>query len=338
MERFNLLSDEYDLSQSIDSLGKSVEKENKNNVDIIYSLYPFSYEIPFKFNNIFEKQEDSFGNIIKDKYKDKNNNNNSSSPPIQIFLEDNDNSGSTFLKSTNIFKTKNIFNFFKDNAIPKLENINEKNDREERKKVSIGRKRNNCIRLNISHNKESDDNLVRKIKHILIDALLKFLNYHLKIDYINSVKTDFDKKEFLKMDQSQIVSSKADYNRYFLRKKIKDIFSHNISTKFKNYSPYHNINLINYLLNENNIYIKEKYRKIFNLTFLDCLEHFIGTKTIEELEGMVTFEQLYNTLLKSESPEYVKKLKYYLINFQKIIEIKKTRNRSKKSEKLKNNI
>lgn len=48
----------------------------------------------------------------------------------------------------------------------------------------------------------------------------------MKVDYIfaDSSETNNHQKEFLKMDQGQLVSSKADYNRFFLRKKVKDIF------------------------------------------------------------------------------------------------------------------
>lgn len=54
-------------------------------------------------------------------------------------------------------------------------NIEEKDKKENVNKVPIGRKRKNFLRTNASHNKESDDNLVRKIKQTILDLLLKFL-------------------------------------------------------------------------------------------------------------------------------------------------------------------
>ena len=34
---------------------------------------------------------------------------------------------------------------------------------------------------------------------------------------------------------------------------------------------------------------KDKFEKLFNLTFIECLEHFIGEKNIEELNGITLF-------------------------------------------------
>ena len=327
---------EDNLNISVDSFGEPFEKNNENEINNNYWLYPFSYEVPDPVGKVLEKQGDSSGDIIKEKYVDNNfNNNNNIEPQIQIIINNDENTGSSSLISKKNLKTKNIL---EDNNIPNFINIEEKDKKENVDKVPIGRKRKNCLRTNAFHNKESDDNLVRKIKHTIIDSLFKFLNKTLKVDYIfaDSIETCDHKKEFLKMEQGQIVSSKADYNRYFLRKKVKDIFSHKISTKFKKYSPFHNINLINYLLDEKRIQLKEKYTKIFNLTFLDCLEYFRGSKEIMELEGMVTFSQLCKTLVQNESPEYVKKFIEYLIYFEQIIDIKKTRKRKKKNEQLKN--
>jgi hypothetical protein len=35
-----------------------------------------------------------------------------------------------------------------------------------------------------------------------------------------------------------------------------------------------------------------------NLTFIDCLEHFIGNKTIIELDGMTLFNEVKNSILE----------------------------------------
>ena len=197
-------------------------------------------------------------------------------------------------------------------------------------KVALGRKRKDIIREVAVHNKFSDDNLVRKVKCTLIDILSSLINELLKNYYKNNIGKKENKKELLKMNQKQIISSKADYNRIFLFKTLKDIFSHKISTKYTKYSPEHNKNVINQVLNEKNRDIK--FENIFNLTFLDCLEHFRGTKYIKELEGMTNLIEYCNKF--ENEPDYICQFKYFVNNFEKIIFTKKLRNREKKYKSL----
>ena len=48
--------------------------------------------------------------------------------------------------------------------------------------------------------------------------------------------------------------------------------------------------LIKSLLNEKDEKKKNIFMKIFELTFLECLEHFRGTKYIKELNNMTKYE------------------------------------------------
>ena len=195
-------------------------------------------------------------------------------------------------------------------------------------KVTIGRKRKDVIRDIIGHDKFSDDNLIRKVKCTLIDILSSLINKLFKKYYNNNINEKENKKELLKMNQNQIISSKTDYNRNFINKTLKEIFSYRISTKYSKYSPEHNKNLINQVLEEKNRDIKIKFEIIFNLTFLDCLEHFRGTKYIKELEGMTNLVELCNKF--ENEPDYTCQFKYFVNNFENIIFTKKLRNREKK--------
>ena len=40
------------------------------------------------------------------------------------------------------------------------------------------------------------------------------------------------------------------------------------------------------------------FKNIFNLTFVDCLNHFRGSKIVEELEGMNNLEEFLKDLKK----------------------------------------
>ena len=71
------------------------------------------------------------------------------------------------------------------------------------------------------------------------------------------------------------------------------------------------------------------FSTLFNITFNQCLSHFIGKEFIEELEGMKCFEDIKDTL--GDDVEYINLVKYYLENFENIVKNKNPR-RPKKSK------
>ena len=217
------------------------------------------------------------------------------------------------------FKPKYLDDSFTGNNAIKNKNIKKINEEAEQTKniITLGRKRKNSKRFFVGHDKFSDDNLIRKIKCVIISQLSSFLNSLLKKIY----KFDFEiNKKFLKMNQNQIISSKADYNREFLKKSIKEIFSNKISTKYHKYSPYHNKNLVEQLLNEKDEKLKILFTKIFNLTFIECLEHFRGSKFIKELEGMVKMKEICQKFHNERN--YFNQFEYFVNNYENIIEVK----------------
>ena len=82
------------------------------------------------------------------------------------------------------------------------------------------------------------------------------------------------KKKLLTINKDQISNAKIEFNQNFLYKNLGDIFSDPISSKFTNYSSNHNELLIKSLKNEKDKNKQNFFNKIFNLTFLQCLEHF----------------------------------------------------------------
>ena len=74
------------------------------------------------------------------------------------------------------------------------------------------------------------------------------------------------------------------------------------------------------------------FQRLFNVSFIQCIEAFSGTKNYEELKGFVQFDDIKNEF--DEEPEYIDKLEYYLRNFENLIKERKRRNkRDKKEEK-----
>ena len=145
------------------------------------------------------------------------------------------------------------------------------------------------------------------------------------------------KKKILDINKQQVAITNIDYNQKFIKKTIGTILSDTISTRFTNYRPKHNEELIKRLKENENKNIREYFEKLFNLTFLDCVDHFIGNEKLEILEGMTLFEEMKddhaqlekrNIDLNDES--YLENLKYYFENYESILKAKKSRNRKTK--------
>ena len=125
------------------------------------------------------------------------------------------------------------------------------------------------------------------------------------------------------------------YNKSFSSKQISDIFSDKISGRYTNYPPYHNKRLIIQLLNEKDENKRIYFRKLFCLNFMDCLKHFRGEQHIDMLDGLTCFKDIQNEIINKydDGNDYYKTMKYYLDNFEKIINKKKARRSRKKVEK-----
>ena len=224
-------------------------------------------------------------------------------------------------------KYKNHKNYFKIEGI-------EKNSLKSGKKL-LGRKRN--IQLNIKsqinisengiskeeHNKFSDDNLRKKIKYLVLNSTMKYINIAIEKIYQGNIGNNIFKKKLLTINKDQISNAKIEFNQNFLYKNLGDIFSDPISSKFTNYSSNHNELLINSLKNEKDQNKQIFFNKIFNLTFLQCLEHFRGTVSLDILNGIVCFDKIKENY--ADETEYLNLLEYYINNYEKIIMRKKPR-------------
>jgi len=136
-------------------------------------------------------------------------------------------------------------------------------------------------------------------------------------------------KKILDINQQQKSDNKLETTKLFLNKRLIDIFSVDISPKYTSFLPAHNRLLISKLLNEEDIVKKEKFKKIFNLTFADCIQLFLGNNgKYAELKGFPVFDEIKEEL--NENDKFLGKLKNYLINFEEIIRNKKPRKRNKK--------
>ena len=171
-------------------------------------------------------------------------------------------------------------------------------------------------------------NILRKCKRFFLRSVFLFINNKI-IEYKNgNIGKRIVINQLQKLKKKQISNTKIEFNKELLNKKIKEIFSDEISPKYSNYHLDHNKHLIQSLINENDINPKNYFTKLFNLTFFQCLEHYRGSKNYEELNGMKLFnEEIFN------EDEDVENLDIVLNNFEKILQNKKSR-KPKESKKI----
>ena len=173
------------------------------------------------------------------------------------------------------------------------------------------------------HNKFSDDNLRRKVKHLVLKNVFDFINEKISSMYRVINKGIFT-KQLLTINQKQISDATILFNKKFLEKPLKDIFSVEISKRYTNYLESHNKNLINFLMNEEEDENKRVYfNNLFNLKFIECLEHFRGTADYIHLEGMKTFDEIKDDFAKDKN--YLDVLTNYVEEYENITRNKKER-------------
>ena len=214
---------------------------------------------------------------------------------------------------------------FTKNNINNSANVDNKNN------SILNSSEDNKINSKQKHSKFSDDNLRKKCKHLVLSNVLEFINKKIFEIYKGKIGNNIYRKELLINNKSQKMNSNIIFNREFINKKVSDIFSEFISSRYTNYLPEHNKLLIERLKNEEDENKRNYFNKLFDLTFIDCLNHFIGKRIIDELQGMKCFELIKNTL--GDDPEYISLVKYYLNNFNNIVLNKNPRRRRTQKSK-----
>lgn len=197
-------------------------------------------------------------------------------------------------------------------------------DEDSKEKKILGKKRK-ASNIRKKHNKFWDDNLRRKIKHIILSNLMAFINRKIYEFYNGDLGEGILIKKLLTLNQQQTANAIIDYNIKFLDKKIGEIFSENISTNYTNYPKEHNKKLIQKLTEEEDINKRIYFINLFNLTFLQCLKHFRKSENIKELNGFIDYDELIKQFNKEK--DYKECLEYYIQHYEEIIRRKKSRKR-----------
>ena len=200
---------------------------------------------------------------------------------------------------------------------PKKRNRGVKLPKEDKKKS--GRKRKEDSSLG-KHNKDTPDNIIKKIKTNILKYLLFFIN---KLLYsildkntIKSFLTKINKSEYEEKKEVDLIkyldykvfidNMKKDSNIKFLKMTLKEFLSQKESTKFKNISEDTNKIIIEDLLKQKN----EIFDFVFNLKLGDWFDLFLYKKEFEDF-GIIYGNQ---TRIIMDSFQRVDK---FLINFCK---------------------
>ena len=160
-----------------------------------------------------------------------------------------------------------------------------------------------------------------------------FINNKIKDIYNGNIGNGILRKELKTINHFQKYNIKIDFNKEFLTKTLGDIFSDDITRRFAYVPLNHNKMIINYLMNEKDQNKRNYFHKLFNINFIQCLNHFIGKDFICELKGLKCLEEIKKDEILDRYPldgeEYFKNLFFYLDNYERIINSKKPRYRKK---------
>lgn len=191
------------------------------------------------------------------------------------------------------------------------------------------------------HNKYSYDNILKKIKFIVLKNVRIFINDKIKELYNNNIGKGIDKKKLFTINKKQNSNVLIDYNKKFMNKKLLNIFSEDITTKATDYSRNKNETVIKGLMAEADEKKKSYFSKLFNLSFIDCLHHFINKEFVKELDGLLLFDEMINDSKKLKEmrlinceDEYLFQLKSHLENFEIELNGKSGRNRRASIDKI----
>ena len=224
---------------------------------------------------------------------------------------------------------------------PIVKNDNEEKKRNETIKEETNNKEKKISNINIlisnktkrpskpKKKKLDDENMRKDCKHILLKNIFNFINNKISEKYNYNIGQGICIKQLQSLNQKQKSESSIDFNKEFLQKTLNQIFSETISPRITNFSKNHNKDLIQDLLNEKDIEKKKYFNNLFNLTFLQCLEHFRETDYHDELNGMPV---LKDEIKQFEEDDYIQSLLYYFKNYENIIKNKRSRNRNKKKK------
>ena len=295
--------EESKISNNNDNINVSNNNDNSEIKDISH----------IQANNI-----ESNGNNIINNTNAPNNNNNSEVNDIDHIQTNN--------IALNRINEENNFNII-------INSDNHDTDTNSNKyKNLIDKKRKRGNELINELNEYNPDKILRKIRTMSLRTVIIFINEMIKIIYNNDIRKSILIRQFLEISKKKLSHSSVDFDKKFLYKELKEILSENISEKYSNFPPDKNKRLVEELITSENG--GPYFQKLFELTFLDCLEHIRGTKKFSELMGLMDIDAMLNYEEFKIDKDQIQTYEDYIYEYENIIKRKKSRNRNSKNQKI----
>ena len=208
----------------------------------------------------------------------------------------------------------NTNNRNEENLNNNIENINN----EEVKNTFLNKKRNR------TNNSSYINKIIIKIRIMVIKSIFLFINNTIKEKYDDDISKSVFIKQFLKMNKENLYHSNVEFDKEFLNKKLKDILSEKISGKYTNFKENKNKDLLESLI-EDSEKGGEFFKQLFELTFLNCLNHINGVQNLDILNGLMKVNELlrYEDFKVNEDEFSV--YEYYFKYYEDTINNKKPR-------------
>ena len=192
----------------------------------------------------------------------------------------------------------------------------------------------------VRHSRYSLDNIIFKIKTLIINEIIRFLNNKITEFYkwedfyeLLSQKTIipptfkymFNQKSILfNLNGEFIRRMKKEHDKILLNQKIGVILSNEISGKCKKYDRYHNKLIIKVIQGNDEI------KKILDLTFLDCVKHFSLKEKNGNLIGFTDWNTYAKQIEEKNGKEYKNCFYDVLSKFEKFVNSCWSRGKNKK--------
>ena len=179
------------------------------------------------------------------------------------------------------------------------------------------------------------NNLFRKIKRIIFNEILIFLNGEIsKFVNINDLLTFIKTKDptitslainkikhensfLLTLNGTFLDNAEVKHNTVLLNQSIGEILSNEISAKYKWYNENFNKYIIDFL------YKKSEYlKKILDLKFIEVVQYFSNVKDLSCLEGMKKWYKIKRELFPKKSiynKDHLNRLDFCVKNYGTII-------------------
>ena len=178
------------------------------------------------------------------------------------------------------------------------------------------------------HNKFSEDNIIRKFKGRFLEKLRIYINYEYKkylLNHNQEVKKMKDLIQRISPKLSRKIKKKD--NLEWLKKKLYQVFSENVSDKCTLYNREHNKHEIDRIFKENKAI---DVINILNKSIGDMLYKFANNIRIDGLEtledDMISLKEKLIKENEDNINEYLQKYKNIAMNFEKIFINKSERN------------